>query len=434
MKRAQLPMLAHASTRTAKQTSAARQGLLKAAFIGLVFLIASAIPSSAQIFTPLLSFAGTNGSQPFSSLIQGDDGNFYGTTTIGGTSTVCSNGCGTVFVLTPAGELTTLYSFVGTDGAFPVARIVQATDGDFYGTTSSGGSLNCAGGCGTVFKITPTGVLTTLHTFVGTDGNGPNAALIQATDGNLYGVTIYGGANTCIGSPGCGTVFKITLSGTLTTLHNFNGADGSAPLDGLIQATNGKLYGTTGFGGANNVCGTNIGCGTVFSMTTGGTLSTLYSFCAQSGCKDGTGPNTRLVQGTDGKFYGTTFRGGISGDFGTIFVLTSAGSLRTLHRFIGQDGFDPAELLQGSDGNFYGTAKFGGNTNCPSDCGTVFKITIRGVMTSLHRFHGNDGANPYGGLVQAADGTFYGTTAFGGANGDGTIFRLSVAPASLSLP
>ena len=416
-------------THSPKQTSTAQRGVLQAASIALLFLIASAMTSSAQTFTSLLSFAGTDGSQPFSSLIQGADGNFYGTTTIGGSSTVCSFGCGTVFMLTPAGVLTTLYSFVGTDGAFPVAGLVQANDGNFYGTTFSGGSLSCSGGCGTIFKITPAGMLTTLHTFTGTDGNGPSGALIQVTDGELYGITTYGGANICTGSPGCGTVFKITLSGALNTLHYFSGADGSAPLDGLIQATNGKLYGTTGFGGANNVCGTNVGCGTVFSMTSGGTLSTLYSFCAQSGCRDGTGPNTRLVQGTDGKFYGTTFRGGIS-DFGTVFSLTAAGELRTLHRFIGQDGFDPAELIQAADGNFYGTAKFGGNTNCPSDCGTVFKITTRGVTTSLHRFYGNDGANPYGGLLQAADGTFYGTTAYGGANGDGTIFSLAVTSAS----
>jgi uncharacterized repeat protein (TIGR03803 family) len=136
-------------------------------------------------------------------------------------------------------------------------------------------------------------------------------------------------------------------------------------------------------------------------------------------------PQTQLVQGTDGRFYGTTYSGGIN-SFGTVFSFSAAGGLRTLHRFIGNDGFDPQELLAAADGNFYGGATFGGNSSCPSGCGTVFKITTRGVMTSLHRFHGKDGSNPFGGMLQAASGELYGTTSFAGANGDGTFFSLTV--------
>ncbi|HTS34294.1 MAG TPA: choice-of-anchor tandem repeat GloVer-containing protein [Candidatus Solibacter sp.] len=400
--------------------------ILKSFLMAVLCLAATAISSPAQTLTTLLNFNGANGASPYASLIQAADGNFYGTTSTGGTSSACTNGCGTVFQVTPAGALTTLHSFSGTDGEFPIAKLVEATDGNFYGTTAFGGSsTNCASGCGTIFMITPAGTLSTLHNFVGTDGNGPNAALIQAADGNLYGITSYGGTNTCTSTPGCGTIFKITLSGALTTLYNFSGSDGRNPYGGLVQAKNGKFYGTTQFGGANNGCGTFIGCGTAFSMTRSGALTTLLSFCAQSGCSDGAVPQTQLVQGTDGRFYGTTYSGGIN-SFGTVFSFSAAGGLRTLHRFIGNDGFDPQELLAAADGNFYGGATFGGNSSCPSGCGTVFKITARGVMTSLHRFHGKDGSNPFGGMLQATSGELYGTTSFAGANGDGTFFSLTV--------
>jgi len=165
-------------------------------------------------------------------------------------------------------------------------------------------------------------------------------------------------------------------------------------------------------------------------MTSGGAVTTLYSFCVQTGCTDGAVPNSRLVLGPAGRFYGTTYSGGTNND-GTIFALSPAGGLRTLHRFIGSDGFDPGELIRGTDGNFYGTTEFGGNFSCPNDCGTIFKITSQGVLTPVHHFDGNDGSNPIGGLVEAGKGTFYGTAAYGGANGDGTIFTLSLPRASI---
>jgi uncharacterized repeat protein (TIGR03803 family) len=249
-------------------------------------------------------------------LIQASNGDFYGTTTFGG-----AGGVGTVFRITPGGKLTTLYSFCSqsncTDGEYPEAGLVQATNGNFYGTTYGGGGAN---GRGTVFKITPGGTLTTLYSFCPQsgcpDGGSPQAGLIQATNGSFYGTTFAGGAHDL------GTVFKITPGGNLTTLYSFcsvgypDCADGDLPRFGaLVQATNGDLYGTAPSGGAQ------IYYGTIFKITPGGTLTTLYSFCPQSGCPDGDDPRGTLVQDTNGNLYGTTFAGGANG-FGTVFSLS----------------------------------------------------------------------------------------------------------------
>ncbi|HEV2381123.1 MAG TPA: choice-of-anchor tandem repeat GloVer-containing protein [Terriglobia bacterium] len=186
-----------------------------------------------------------------------------------------------------------LHGFDLTDGANPYAALIQAADGNLYGTTGAGGGLgSCApGGCGTVFRITLSGTLTTLHNFCSqsacADGASPEAALVQAIDGNFYGTTTAGGAS------GIGTVFKISPIGTLTTLHSFDGTDGSNPYGPLVQAKDGNFYGTTAFGGAND-------WGTVFKMSPSGILTTLYSFCSQSGCTDGSEPLAGVVQGKDG--------------------------------------------------------------------------------------------------------------------------------------
>jgi uncharacterized repeat protein (TIGR03803 family) len=252
----------------------------------------------------------TDGGEPYAGLVQAANGDLYGTTYGGG-----ANDRGTVFKITPSGTLTTLYRFCPqngcTDGAGPEAGLVQAANGDLYGTTANGGP----NGYGTVFKITPSGTLTTLHTFCSqgvypncTDGYSPYAGLVQAANGDFYGTTCCGGAT------GDGTVFKITPSGTLTTLHSFNRTDGGSPYAGLVQAADGDFYGTTVYGGANNY-------GTVFKIASGGTLTTLYSFCSQSGCTDGRSPYAGLVQDTNGDFYGTTFEGGSNND-GTVFRLS----------------------------------------------------------------------------------------------------------------
>jgi uncharacterized repeat protein (TIGR03803 family) len=393
----------------------------KRAYVVVLLCAATAIASPAQTFTTLHSFDGTDGSNPHGELVQSTDGNLYGTTDRGGS---CGS-CGTVFKFTLSGKLTTLHSFNFTDGDLPIAGLVQATDGNFYGTTYQGGatSINPQGG-GTVFKITASGTLTTLYSFCSqsgcTDGLYPMAALVQASNGNFYGTTSEGGANSG------GTVFKITLSGKLTTLHNFNFTDGAYPSAQLVQATDGNFYGTTQGGGAN--CASSGGCGTVFKITPTGTLTTFYSFCSQSGCTDGAEPYAGLIQATDGNFYGTT-----SGGHGTVFKITPSGTLTTLYNFCSQsgcaDGDKPsAGLIQATDGNFYGTTYFGG-ANGPYD-GTVFKITPSGMLTTLHSFNSGGGTNPAAALVQATNGSFYGTAACNGFSffhcDDGTVFRLSV--------
>jgi uncharacterized repeat protein (TIGR03803 family) len=380
----------------------------------------TAVALPAQTFTTLHSFNGTDGANPYPVPFQGTSGNLYGTTSSGG-----ATGYGTVFTITINGTLTTLHSFNSTDGAYPYAGLIQATNGNFYGTTYGGANSSCSGGlgCGTVFKITPGGTLTTLHSFDGTDGANPEAGLVQGTDGNFYGTTYFGGANCPV--YGCGTVFKITPSGALTTLHSFDSTDGANPRAGLVQATNGKFYGTTYGGGANDY-------GTVFKITPGGTLVTLHSFNPNG--LDGAYPEAALVQGANGNLYGTTDGGGANGPVGTVFKITPSGTLTILHSFCSQtnctDGDSPAaSLVQATDGNFYGTTEHGGANNQ----GTLFKITSSGALTTSYSFcsqGGNnctDGSQPVAGLVQDTNGTFYGTTDGGGANGpNGTVFSLSV--------
>jgi uncharacterized repeat protein (TIGR03803 family) len=350
--------------------------------------------------TTLYSFCSqtgcTDGTEPFGGLVQVTDGNFYGTTYAGGSGVNCRTpkvGCGTIFKITPSGTLTTLYSFCSesgcTDGAGPETGLVQGSGGNFYGETVQGGNItNCLSryGCGTIFKITPSGTLTTLHRFCSQsgcpDGANPEAALVQATDGNFYGTTYSGGpkGNDC-GSGGCGTLFKITPSGTLTTLHRFCSqksgcTDGANPEAALVQATDGNFYGTTPYGGANGYA-----IGTVFKITPSGTLTTLYSFCSQSGCPDGIRPGGALVQATDGNFYGTTVFG--ANGYGTIFQITPSGTLTTLYTFCSQvgcpDGDSPfAGLVQDTSGMLYGTTYYGGTTRCRTlpGCGTVFSLSV----------------------------------------------------------
>jgi uncharacterized repeat protein (TIGR03803 family) len=408
---------------------------MKVLHVGCIIggLLSLALSLSAQTFTTLHSFDNTDGAFILAGLIQATDGNFYGTAYEGGAN--CSpDGCGTIFKITPGGALTTLHSFCSqsncTDGEYPEAGLIQATNGNFYGTTYEGGA-NCApDGCGTIFKITSGGTLTTLYNFCSqsgcSDGYYPEAGLIQASNGDFYGTTTFGGAG------GVGTVFKITPSGTLTTLHSFcsqsNCADGEYPEAGLIQATNGNFYGTTYAGGGAN------SRGTVFKITPSGTLTTLYSFCPQSGCPDGSDPQAGLAQATNGNFYGTTFAGGAH-DLGTVFKITLSGNLTTVHSFCSVGYPDCADgdlprfgaLVQATNGDLYGTAPSGG---AQIYYGIIFKITPGGSLTTLYSFCPQsgcpDGDDPRGTLVQDTNGNLYGTTFAGGANGFGTVFSLSV--------
>jgi uncharacterized repeat protein (TIGR03803 family) len=338
---------------------------------------------------------------------------------------------GTVFKISANGAFTSLYSFSGIDdGAFPQARLVQGSDGNFYGTTQvggihGGGTIGGVYGPGTVFKISTKGALRTLYAFgsitnvsgEALDGANPQTGLVQGSDGNFYGTTAYGGTNGVYS--GWGTVFKISTNGLLTTLYSFTGVDGANPLAGLVQGVDGSFYGTTLNGG------NGVGYGTVFKISTNGALTTLYAFGsitnASGEALDGAGPNG-MVQGSDGYFYGTTSGGGANG-LGTVFKISTRGALTTLYSFSGNDGAGPNGIVQGSDGNFYGTTS-GGGTN---GVGTVFSISTNGALSSLYSFSGNDGAGPNG-LVQSGDGNFYGTTYGGGLVGSGTFFRLTLVP------
>ena len=320
----------------------------------------------AGALTTLVSFNGANGSHPVAALVQGSDGNFYGTTEYGGTN----GNNGTVFQMTPDGTLTTLVSFNGTNGSYPVAPLVQGSGGYFYGTTP--GSSYYGPGYGSVFKISTNGALTSLHSFTGgNDGKNPEAGLVQGTNDNFYGTTENGGTD------GYGAVFKISATGALTTLYSFTyGNDGAYPEAGLVQGTNGNFYGTTTYGGNLSLNGGD-GFGTVFKMTPAGALTTLVSFNGANGIYS----VGRLVEGSDGNFYGTTYGGGVSGD-GTVFKMTSAGVLTTLVSFNGTNGISPPGLVQGSDGNFYGTTEYGG----AGAFGTVFQMTTAGALTNFFSF------------------------------------------------
>jgi uncharacterized repeat protein (TIGR03803 family) len=356
--------------------------------------------------TNLYSFSGgPDGANP-NALVPGANGLFYGTTQNGGT-----NGYGTIFQLqlAPNGAPTNLYSFTGAgDGAFPVAGLVPGADGNFYGSASVGGT---GGDWGTIFKITPGGTFSSIYSFTGVaDGGFPYAELVQGTDGNFYGTTLEGGI-----SKGWGTVFEITPDGLLNSLHSFTGgADGGSPEAALVQGVDGRLYGTTSEGGT--------GSGTVFAISTNGALVTLYSF---TGVSDGGFPYAGVIQAGDRNLYGTTAYGGQYGN-GTIFKITTNGALTTLYSFTGgSDGSSPvAALIQASDGNLYGTTAYGGGAY--GDDGTVFQITTNGTLTTLGWFNGANGANPQAPLVEGMDDNLYGVAQNGGPSDNGVIFRLTV--------
>jgi uncharacterized repeat protein (TIGR03803 family) len=248
-----------------------------------------------------------------------------------------------------------------------------------------GGINGFAGNYGTIFEITPSRQFTTLYSFCSqpncADGQSPYASLVQASNGNIYGTTVYGGASSYCAdqSIGCGTIFEITPAGKFTTLYSFchqaNCADGFYPFSGLIQASNGNLYGTTQQGG------TTGGGGTVFEITTSGKLTTLYRFCAQTGCADGEGPSSGLVQGSNGNLYGTTSEGGANCYpifCGTAYEITPAGKLTTIRTFHpALEGITPTSIMQATDGTFYGVTSEGGDSSaCASfGCGTTFSLT-----------------------------------------------------------
>ena len=412
--------------------------VLPAALLLILLVAASAVSLTAQTFKILHSFCSTSsggyctdGQNPNTTLVQGANGYLYGTTFYGGPGNY-----GTIFkIATGGGKLTTLYNFCSlascADGTQPEGGLLLASNGNFYGVTNTGGAF----GYGTVFEITAAGKLTTLHSFNQTDGAYPEAGLIQATNGNLYGTTYVGGADSA------GTAFEITLGGTFTSLHSFCGtgstcSEGDGLSSGLTQATDGNFYGTAYGGGPESGCFPYSGGGTFFQLTSSGTVTALFMFCQPYGFYPGSAP----VQASNGNFYGTTTTGGggINVGSGTVYEMTPTGANTSLYTFCLQtacaDGKDPQTLILATDGNFYGVTYSGGAN---SALGTIFKMTPANQLTTLHTFanSGAGGTNPIGALLLDTNGTFYGTTWSGGKNGGyGTIFSLATGLAPFVEP
>lgn len=369
---------------------------------------------------------GADGTGP-GGLVFDDAGNLYGTTSSGG-STNCQDGCGTVFKIAADGTKTTLYSFAGgSDGHLPVGLAVDR-NGNIYGTTLGGGSSSY----GTVFKLTPDGHETILFNFgaVFSSGVTPSSGLTIGKDGDMYGMTQYGGLSSC--GNGCGTIFKITRHDRLQTIFAFDQDDGWQPWGGLMADSAGDLYGTTLAGGTGNG-------GTVFKLDPTGAETVLYNFAG--GNRDGFLPEAPPQFDAAGNLYGGTFEGpgsGCSGlGCGIVYKLAPDGTETLLHVFnTGRNGFGgpgfavPGRVVVDEAGNVYGTTRFGGASltcNATLGCGSVFKVSPDGVRTTLHNFLGpakGDGAYPVFGLIRGKGrdrNTLYGTTVTGPNCGDGTL-------------
>ncbi len=323
-------------------------------------------------------------------------GYLYGLTYNGGTY-----GYGTLYKMDTLGNMTVLVNFDSTtNGAHPAGSVIQATNGMLYGMTSEGGA---GGGYGTIFECTPSGTLTTLYNFntnAGLDGAYPTGSLVEANDGNLYGVAQSGGANTY------GTMFKLTLAGAFTRLSSFTVAKGAYPLGTLIQANDGNLWGLCYQGGT-------AGYGSLFKATLAGVVTRMVSFDTTNGSN----PWGALIQATDGNLYGMTETGGRY--YGTLFKCTLAGALTTLVNFNFTNGCNPfGSLIQAKNDTLYGMTYVGGNPGY----GISFKCTLGGTISTLTNFDTVNGANPYGSLIQGTDGKLYGSTVVTGGKGYGTTF------------
>ncbi len=373
-----------------------------------------------------------DGLSPLAGVVRDAKGNLYGTTSDGGTH-LCSvrNHCGTIFEITSKGQYKTLYDFSGGahDGWYPEGELALDAAGNLYGSTVNGGSGNCPRGCGTIFKLTPSGNIAYLRFLKPTDGSGVFGKLLMDATGNLYGNAAGGGTN------GRGTIFEITSSGQFIVLHSFNGStEGGNPQGGLVMGTNGSLYGVAVQGGQNGV-------GTVYKLTPTGKLVVLHSFKYDA---SGAYPNGPVYVDSTGNIYGTTGYGGsFAGNCGTYFggcgvvYSISAGKYKVLHIFTdGTDGAEPVVGLKSDGkGNLYGTTLHGGDLSCMTavgqpgtGCGVVFQMSTAGNETVRYAFQGYpaDGSNPWGTLTRDAAGHLYGTTAFGGTPTAifGTVFKI----------
>ncbi len=367
------------------------------AFFALVFVLVGL--STAQTVADVYSFTNTNSSQypGLGTPAQGRDGKLYVTTQ--------GPNYGSVFRASTTGKGgTELHVFDGTDGE-GATGVILATDGNFYGTTSFGGSF----GYGVLFKITPSGTYTELYNFTGgDDGAYPYSSPIEASDGNLYGTTLYG-ANL-MGA----TVYKYTRAGTFTTISQLSNTQAYGAV-GLIQGSDGNLYGTSSNGGTSE-------CGSIFRVTTSGTLLNSYSFLCGAG---GAIPSAPLVLASDGNYYGTTSEGGNALGDGTIFKMTPNFAVSILYDFRGgTDGRIPySGLMQATDGNLYGVTSQGGGSQ---GNGTLFQITTAGTYKLLYSFKTSIGQKPLAAPLQDTNGVLYGTVFRGGAFGYGAIYSLNM--------
>lgn len=423
-------------------------------------LPAAALPAAAATAPPvntLYNFASADApAGEFSALIQASDGNFYGVSALGGYE---DNGY-VYRVSRTTGQMVHLHDFQFSDGATPRGTLIQGADGDLYGTTEAGGTSRSdycyggqyfqKGGCGTVFKVSLKGAFTTLHDFyTAADGYqaGTNTGLVQASDGNFYGVGLVEFPTQTT------SVFKMTPAGAVSVFYAFaaDGSQGSQTHTGLLQARDGNLYGTT----SGECCGTAEN-GTVFQLSLSGAFQTLYVFqgAPTNGSGDGSSPWGNLIQGLDGALYGTTFGGGTTAGYcvvdgcGTVYRVTTTGEESILYRFTGSalDGENPqnAGLVQLSDGTLYGVT--GGNPYgviglqyCyvgyvdTAGCGTLFQISTSNKFQQLHNFGSGDGAYglfPMTSMTRASDQNLYGVALDGGGWGAGTVYRLQRNPAT----
>ena len=398
----------------------------------------------------------TEGAIPWAAPIFGSDGYLYGTT-VGGGNLSCSYassiaGCGTIYRSDTSGNVTTLYRFSGTDGAYPASSLVETASGTFFGTSEYGGtntsdcsygSISAPAGCGTIFSLDASQNFDSVYSF-GPFSSPLGVAPIGLTlskEGVLFGSTFEGGDENCGGAVGsvtalgCGSIYSTNGTTTPSMLLDFSGSEGAYPSTALLQGPDGNFYGTTA-GGGNLTCSSyaSPGCGTVFSMTPTGSIKTLHAFSST----DGAAPEASLILGSDGNMYGTTLFGGdttCSGGAqwqgcGTVFKIDTSGNFTPLHSFSGPDGAYPATLMQAADGYFYGTTESGGDASCSgrygAGCGTVFRMDSAGNVTVLYSFTGqSDGSWPESQLVQGADGNLYGTAAYGGTYDDGVLFQIS---------
>jgi uncharacterized repeat protein (TIGR03803 family) len=388
----------------------------------LALTLANWSPAQAQNYSVLYSFQcePNDGDGPYGNLIADSTGDLYGTTTGGGNLNL-----GTVFELSASGTESVLHSFAGSpgDGAEPYAGLVRDSAGNLYGTTFYGGTTNAAeGGDGTVFEVFAAGAESVLYNFGSSNADGmwPRSTLLRDQAGNLYG--------TATAGPGIGqdgTIFKVSAVGKETVLYRFGG--GGGPSAGLTRSSAGDFYGTTLDGGSSRD-------GTVFEFTKAG-QSVLHDF--RGSPTDGAGPAGPLLRDPAGNLYGTTLYGGqdagceFSNDVGcgTVFKVTAEGTETALLSFDDQAGGAEPEgnLVEDKNGNLYGIAAVGGSFTCSQiGCGVVFEVTTDGKAKVLHQFAGppSDGEEPYGGLLQVGN-ALYGTTLVGGANGCGTVFKIT---------